>query len=140
MKYVSVLILTLAASAAGQTSTKCSDLNKFKLPGVNLVITKAEIVPASASVLAHCQAEGMMNERTGAGGKTYGIGFAVALPDNWNNRFLMQGGGGYNGSVRPPVGGAAAGDEPGLARGFAVASTDSGHKGATFDTSYNIDQ
>ena len=82
----------------------------------------------------------MINERTGAGGKTYGIGFAVALPDNWNNRFLFQGGGGYNGSVRPPVGGAAAGDNPGLARGFAVASTDTGHKGATFDTSYNVDQ
>src|SRR5437868_311382 len=40
-------------------------------------------------------------------GKTYGIGFAIALPDNWNNRFLFQGGGGLNGSVRPPVGGAA---------------------------------
>jgi len=140
MKYVSVLLLTLAVSAAGQTSTKCSDLNKFKIPGLNLVITKAEAVPASASVPAHCVAEGMINERTGAGGKTYGIGFAVALPDKWNNRFLMQGGGGYNGSVRPPIGGAAAGDDSGISRGFAVASTDSGHKGATFDTSYNIDQ
>ena len=66
----------------------------------------------------------MINERTGADGKTYGIGFSLALPDNWNNRFLFQGGGGYNGSVRPPVGAAAAGDNPGLARGFAVVSTD----------------
>ena len=124
----------------GQTPGKCADLTKFTVSGVPVVIHKAEVIPASDGTPAHCQADGMINERTGAGGKTYGIGFAVALPDNWNNRFLFQGGGGYNGSVRPPLGGAAAGDSPGLARGFAVASTDSGHKGATFDTSYNIDQ
>jgi feruloyl esterase len=139
------LALALVPAAYAQTSSKCSDLTKFRIPGVAIVITKTETVPASASgtsasVPAHCQVDGMLNERTGVGGKTYGIGFAVALPDNWNHRFLFQGGGGYNGSVRPPVGGAAAGDSPGLARGFAVVSTDSGHKGATFDTSYNVDQ
>jgi feruloyl esterase len=140
MKNLSILILALATGAAGQTSTKCSDLNKLRIPGVNLVITKAETIPAAAAVPSYCQADGMIDQRAAAGGKTYGIGFAIALPDNWNNRFLFQGGGGYNGSVRPPLGGAAAGDNPGLARGFAVVSTDTGHKGATFDTSYNQDQ
>ena len=139
------LALALIPVAYAQTSSKCADLTKFKSPSVTMVITKAETIPASAagtsgSVPAYCKADGMINERTGAGGKTFGIGFAVALPDNWNNRFLFQGGGGYNGSVRPPLGGAAAGDNPGLTRGFAVASTDSGHTGATFDTSYNVDQ
>ena len=141
MKTLSVLIwLALAGSAAGQTSTKCLDLTKLRLPGVNLVITKAETIPASASAPSHCQADGMIDQRTGAGGKTYGIGFAIALPDSWNNRFLFQGGGGYNGSVRPPLGAAAAGDNSGLARGFSVVSTDTGHKGATFDISFNQDQ
>jgi hypothetical protein len=139
------LALVLIPAAYAQTSSKCADLTKFKIPGVPVVITKAETIPASAagasaSIPAHCQADGMINERKGADGKTYGIGFAVALPDNWNNRFLFQGGGGYNGSVRPPLGGAAAGDSPGLARGFAVVSTDSGHKGATFDRTYDVDQ
>jgi hypothetical protein len=139
------LALALIPVAYAQTSSKCADLTKFKIPGMPMVITKAETIPASApgtspNVPAHCQADGMINERTGAGGKTYGIGFSVALPDNWNNRFLFQGGGGYNGSVRPPVGGAAAGDSPGLARGFAVVSTDTGHKGATFDRTYDVDQ
>jgi Tannase and feruloyl esterase len=134
------LVLALIPVAHAQTPGKCAELTKFTVPGVPMVIHKAEIVAASDGTPAHCQADGTVNERTGAGGKTYGIGFAVALPDNWNNRFLFQGGGGYNGSVRPPLGGAAAGDSPGLARGFAVASTDSGHTGATFDTTYNIDQ
>jgi hypothetical protein len=139
------LALVLIPVAYAQTSNKCADLTKFKIPGVAMAITKAETIPASAagtsaSIPAYCQADGMINERTGAGGKTFGIGFAIALPDNWNNRFLFQGGGGYNGSVRPPVGGAAAGDSPGLARGFAVVSTDTGHKGATFDRTYDADQ
>jgi Tannase and feruloyl esterase len=145
------LVPTIASS---QTSTKCSDLTNFKIPGATMVITKATVVPASSSAAAataetsatsatipsHCRVEGMINERTGADGRTYGIGFELALPSNWNNRFLFQGGGGYNGSVRPPVGAAAAGDVPGIARGFAVVSTDTGHKGATFDRTYDVDQ
>jgi tannase/feruloyl esterase len=149
------LTFLLIPMAYAQTSSKCADLTTFKIPGVPMVITKAASIPASAAraaataetsatsatIPAHCQADGMINERTGADGKTYGIGFSLALPDNWNNRFLFQGGGGYNGSVRPPVGTAAAGDNPGLARGFAVVSTDTGHKGATtFDRSYDVDQ
>jgi len=140
--------------ASAQTSTKCADLTNFKIPGATMVITKATVVPASSSAAAataetsatsatipsHCRVEGMINERTGADGRTYGIGFELALPNNWNNRFLFQGGGGYNGSVRPPVGAAAAGDVPGIARGFAVVSTDTGHKGATFDRTYDVDQ
>ena len=134
------LAVVLIPAAYAQTPSKCADLTKFRIPGMPLLIATAKTVPASGSTPSYCQADGMINERTGAGGKTYGIGFAVALPDNWNNRFLFQGGGGYNGSVRPPLGAAAAGDTPGLARGFVVASTDSGHKGTTFDRSYDADQ
>lgn len=53
----------------------------------------------------------------------------------------MQGGGGLNGSVQAPIGASAAGNEPGLARGFAVASTDTGHQGrGGFDASFLQDQ
>jgi len=37
-----------------------------------------------------------LDRRAGADGKTYGIGFALALPSDWNGRFLFQGGGGLN--------------------------------------------
>ena len=77
----------------------------------------------------------------GAAGATYGIGFALALPENWNGRFLFQGGGGLNGSVQPPLGASAAGERSGLARGFAVVSTDTGHQGrGAFDGSFMQDQ
>jgi len=63
----------------------------------------------------------------------------AALGAEWNGRLLFQGGGGLNGSVAPPLGrtgrsGAA------LARGFAVVTTDTGHRGAVFDASFMADQ
>ena len=90
---------------------------------------------------AYCRADGVIDRRVGVDGKEYGIGFALALPEKWNRDFLMQGGGGFNGSVQPPVGAQAAGDTPGLTRGFAVVSTDTGHEAAyVFDGSFMADQ
>src|ERR1700733_16171028 len=140
----------------GGSPQRCSDMLKFQSPGEKVAIAKADATPASApgtlrinpnfpgtipvAVPAFCHVEGVINQRTGADGKPYGIGFALALPDQWNGRFLFQGGGGLNGSIALPLGSQAAGDTPGLARGFAVVSTDSGHKGNGFDGSFFRDQ
>jgi hypothetical protein len=89
---------------------------------------------------AHCRVEGAIDPHKGADGKNYAIGFSLALPDTWTGRFLLQGGGGLNGNVGLPIGGVASGERPALARGFAVISHDSGHKGAVFDASFMSDQ
>jgi feruloyl esterase len=91
---------------------------------------------------SHCRIDGIMDKRTGTDGKTYGIRFAIALPDNWTGQYLQMGGGGLNGSVAEPTGGQVAGDQPALVRGFAVASTDTGHQssGGGFDGSFMTDQ
>ena len=97
--------------------------------------------PAKSDLPAYCRLDGMIDRRVGAAGATYGIGFALALPENWNGRFLFQGGGGLNGSVGNPVGASAAGSSSGLARGFAVVSTDTGHQGkGAFDGTFRQDQ
>ncbi|MXO70848.1 DUF6351 family protein [Alteraurantiacibacter buctensis] len=92
----------------------------------------------------HCLVEGIINRRMGPGANgtqaQYGIGFELALPVEWNGRYLLMGGGGLNGSIRPPNGPVAAGTNDALSRGFAVASHDSGHKGAGFDASFHADQ
>jgi feruloyl esterase len=118
----------------------CADMTAFQTPGTSVSIVKAE-KPADNQP-ARCRVDGVIDQRTGVDGKSYGIGFAIALPDNWNGRFLMQGGGGLNGSVANPLGDrAAAGDTNALARGFAVVSTDTGHKGTNaFDGSFMADQ
>ncbi|HEY5411365.1 MAG TPA: DUF6351 family protein, partial [Caulobacteraceae bacterium] len=169
MKSIAVAILAasaimLAASPAGAQTAgsssvpaarRCADMIGFTLAGSDLRIDKAEAIPPAApgttrvapfapplstGLPAYCRIEGSFERRTGVGGKPYAIGFALALPEAWNGRFLFQGGGGLNGTINPPIGYQAAGDAPALARGFAVVSTDSGHQGAVFDASFMQDQ
>jgi len=157
IRLLGTLLVMTAALGFGQTgASHCADMLKFQAPGLKLAITKAEAMPASApgtlrispnfpgtvgvAIPAFCHVQGVMDQRTGVDGKPYGIGFALALPDQWNGRFLFQGGGGLNGNVALPLGSQAAGDRPALARGFAVVTTDSGHQGAVFDGSFFRDQ
>jgi hypothetical protein len=141
------------AMAQGTVASRCAALSAQDF-GSGVKITRATLVAAGPSKAAappgapvsainlptHCRVEGMINERTGAEGKTYGIGFTLALPENWSGRFLLMGGGGLNGSVGEPIGPVAAGGRPALTRGFAVLSHDSGHKGAVFDAAFMADQ
>ncbi|MBN2320482.1 MAG: tannase/feruloyl esterase family alpha/beta hydrolase [Acidobacteria bacterium] len=152
-----IFILALAAAVAAfpggiSAQDKCAALAGFQIPGTALEITGARNMEEAVSkpspfggyqgtIPGHCRVDGVIDKRTGSDGKPYAIGFAVALPDNWNGRFLFQGGGGLNGSVGNPLGAQAAGDTPALARGFAVVSTDSGHQGSgAFDSSFMSDQ
>jgi hypothetical protein len=153
MKPLLVFLLAVLAPVAGlaQSQAACANLATLRIPGSQLEITRAEWIAAGpvegragtagAALPAHCRLEGILDKRTGVGGRVYGIGFAISLPENWSGRFLQMGGGGLNGSVAVPVGGQNAGDKPALARGYAVISTDSGHKGTgAFDGSFMQDQ
>lgn len=155
-KITSLCALLAMAAPLAFARTSCADMLKYQSPGLTLAITKADAIPAAApgtlrispnfpgtipvAVPAFCRVDGVIDQRKGADGKPYGIGFALALPDQWNGRFLFQGGGGLNGSVALPLGSQAAGEIPGLARGFAVVTTDSGHTGSVFDGSFFRDQ
>jgi hypothetical protein len=136
-------------------ATACAAMKTFALPGVTLEITKAEWTaagskppaanpnarPPNFALPAYCRVDGMIDKRTGADGRPYGIGFAINLPDDWNGRFLQQGGGGLNGNVAFPLGAQAAGDQPALARGFAVVTTDTGHQSSNgFDAAFQREQ
>ncbi len=156
---MSVLVFAFAAAASAQTgrdaAARCAELTKMQIPGIALEVTKAEWhkagqAPAQPGQMgvpamelpAYCRIDGMIDRRIGARGVSYGIGFALALPDEWNGRFLMQGGGGLNGTVGMPLGMVASGGSSALTRGFAVVSTDTGHqsKGGGFDASFMEDQ
>ena len=140
MKNLTLLAALLVWSSASYAAPDCAALKSFSLPTYKVAITKTEVVPAAPPLPAHCRVDGTINARIGAECKPYAIGFGLALPVNWNQRFLFQGGGGYNGLVRPPVGVAAVGANPGLARGFAVVSTDTGHTSErNFDRAYDAD-
>ncbi len=145
-------VFALATCAWAQQPDSCASMVKVKISGVE--ITRAAPVAAgstepnlygpghSAPLPAYCRVDGVINRRTGVAGEEFGINFALAMPEKWNGDFLMQGGGGANGIVQAPLGLTAAGDTPGLMRGFAVVSTDTGHKthGGPFDFGFMKDQ
>jgi len=124
--------------AWAEAGNSCVSLREFKAP--NVEITKTAKVPAgsteekpwgqgrTAPLPGYCRVEGVMNRRIGVGGEEFGITFALAMPDEWNGDFFMQGGAGSNGIVMAPLGLNATGDTPALSRGFAVLSNDTGHK------------
>lgn len=141
------------ASAGAQTEGACARLTGLKMEGVEIV--KAAAVAAGAMIpvpyagtigplAAHCRVDGVIHRRKGVGGEEYGIGFALALPEPaaWNGDLMMQGGGGGNGVVSYPLGSSFSGEKPALMRGFAVASTDTGHKAKTggFDFTFMRDE
>lgn len=154
----SVLVMAVLSSSLvvrSQSADPCSDLANLKLQDVE--ITKSASVTAGTTIPgpypgapsigplpAHCRVDGVIHRRKGVNGLEFGIGFALALPEKstWDGDFLMQGGGGGNGIVAYPTGANYAGNIPALSRGFAVASTDTGHKAKTgaFDFSFMRDQ
>ncbi len=160
---IALALVSSASSAAAlwgaapkdAPAERCASLTELSVPGYDLSVIGADYIDSPDKMPApkrpgrevnkdaftpYCRLEGTFEKRTGADGKPYAIGFAVAFPDNWNGRFLFQGGGGLNGILLEPMGALAAGDVTALFQGYAVASTDSGHKGLVFDTRFFADQ
>ena len=129
------LVLGLAApSAANAQGEGCTKVTTESLAIPGLVIDGSKMQEEGDGLPKHCVVTGEVNDRTGADGRRYAIGFEMRLPIDWNGRFLSQENGGGDGLVVPATGdgpGAlASGGKPALARGFAVLSSDSGHSGA----------
>lgn len=127
----------LAAATGAVFAGDCASLQTTLADLANTQITLAQTVAASSltvggqAVAEHCRITGKMHERVSAlDGKTYAVGFEMRMPKNWNGRFLHQGNGGIDGTVRNAEG--ATGGGPlthALAQGFAVLSSDGGHSG-----------
>ena len=149
-----IALTALPAHAETAPARSCAAMVGRTIAG--LVISKAAVVPAAppgtvqmgfvptdrnkVAFPAYCRIDGEIAGRTGAGGKHFGLAVAIALPANWNGYFLMMGGGGLNGNLAAPLGPVAAGDRPALTRGFAVVSTDGGHRGGGFSDGFSKDQ
>ena len=122
--FVAVLLASFAFGPATAAAADCSKLLGLKLK--DTVITEAAIIPAKGDVPEYCRVQG---------GLETVILFEIALPTTvWNNKLFYVGGGGYNGSV-PELADA-------LARGYAAAGSDTGHRGFHWDASalYNNPQ
>jgi feruloyl esterase len=95
---------------------------------VEPVLTKAAIVPATATVPEYCRVEGGIPTGNATEGTNI-VRFGVNLPTSWNGRFVMIGDGGFDGAVSTST--------VRVPQGYATANTDMGHSaqrfpGATF--------
>jgi feruloyl esterase len=142
---VAVMGLGAPALAADSPASPaaCEALARAAFPDVTTRLTSEVLTEAgpigragpfgpAPAAPRHCHVVGKMQERKGANGQTYAVGFQVRLPENWNGRLFFEGGGGSDGTLGSGVG-SLMGGEPGsaLERGYAVVTTDAGHDNAT---------
>lgn len=118
------LLLCLFVSPAS-SQTPCSGIADLLLPDVR--IAKAIAIdspePNAQVKVPHCQIDGVIGKE---------ILFSLILPDDWNGRFIMGGGGGYVGQIQNHALGTAN-------LGYATIGTDTGHQGDGLRADWALD-
>ena len=69
----------------GAIATGCDSITSVSLPDVRIASASSELNPA-----AHCKVAGTIGRE---------INFELLLPDEWNGKFVMGGGGGFVGQI-----------------------------------------
>jgi Tannase and feruloyl esterase len=103
--------------------TDCAGLTSLTLPDIK--IGEAVTVPSATTGeirAAHCRVTGVIGTE---------IRFALLLPDTWNGRFMMGGGGAFVGSLDNMA-------RTTVNAGYATVGTDTGHQGDFFDASWAL--
>ena len=120
--------LKVAKAKAPVLTCKSDSFPVAALPVLNTAITSVTHVDGTTTVPAHCLVSGTINAgRVGTptpsgppqSRYTYQITWQARLPDAWNSKFHMPGGGGTDGSVPNTT--------TRLRQGYAAAANDSGH-------------
>jgi Tannase and feruloyl esterase/Tannase-like family of unknown function (DUF6351) len=123
--------LTVARAKAPWVACTAASFPASALPVPDTVVTSVAPVAATATVPAHCLINGTINagrvgSETSPGAPvsryTYAITWQARLPEAWNSKFYMPGGGGTDGSVPNTT--------SRLRQGYAAAANDSGHSNA----------
>jgi feruloyl esterase len=111
-------------SPAGADTPGCdqAQLQRKSPPGVT--IDDATEVAATGRLPAHC----LVNGKVATPGNE--VNFRLGLPQSWNGKFFFQGVGGFAGSLGRL--------DAGLERGYASATTDTGHQGGGTDGAWAL--
>lgn len=111
--FVGMSALPLIAMADGQANCSVSVLQSKAPAGTT--IASAVLTPAKEQTPEHCLVTGTVATPGNS------VRFQVGWPSRWNGKFLFQGVGGFAGSLGSL--------REGLQRGYATATTDTGHQG-----------
>ncbi len=110
---VSGLAATVSTQSGAPAAGNCSVARIQAGAPKDTTVTAAAMVDAADGVPRHCRVDG----HVAVPGNT--VNFRLGLPDTWNGKFYFQGVGGTGGTIGSL--------NTGLARGYASASTDTGH-------------
>src|SRR5580704_16587615 len=111
-------VLLLLAASGFAWGTPCADLAALKIPDV--AIRSAAMIYAAAGLPAYCQVVAVATPTTDS---VINIEVWIPAAQAWNGRFQGVGNNGFQGAIAREVMVAA------LRRGYATASTDTGHAG-----------
>lgn len=121
LSLIVLTVLTVSGLIQPSLADECTDLATASINqdgDYPFLITAATQIEQSEDLPAYCRVQGFIAPQ---------IGFELRLPtENWNQKFLMQGCGGLCGIIK--IGAA----DDALARGYAVTTSDMGHKGLPF--------
>ena len=134
-----ILMACTAPIAAAQAAASCADLagmaipaSAIGLPTTGGAVISATVVPAAgagaALVAEYCRVNARISP---VDPSAPNILFRVALPTGWNQKALMYGGGGFDGSIPNVAGNVPSGPTDKalpVTRGYAVFASDSGHQ------------
>ncbi|HVV00504.1 MAG TPA: tannase/feruloyl esterase family alpha/beta hydrolase, partial [Verrucomicrobiae bacterium] len=120
-----VAFASLNSFSAGTNHLTLSALRGIEVPDVNITSVKHVTSEGKKELegASYVAVEGTIGEH---------IRFELLLPDAWNGRFAMGGGGGFVGSVQN-------GARYSVYRGFATVGTDTGHSGNGISASWALD-
>ncbi|OLC44551.1 MAG: hypothetical protein AUH43_18550 [Acidobacteria bacterium 13_1_40CM_65_14] len=112
-----------AVAAADDPHRSCAQLANLKLPDVKITEAAPVAAASSGAVRApHCKVSGVIGTE---------IKFSLLLPDTWNQKFMMGGGGGFVGTVQNMA-------VSSVNAGFATVGTDTGHEGSVTDATWAL--
>ena len=112
-------------SARAVTPDDCTLTHFQELSPPDTSITLVSLVSAAPPLPEYCKVEASVATPGNV------VNFRLGLPTSWNGKFLQLGNGGFAGSIESL--------DEGLTRGYAAASTDTGHQAFVLDASWALD-
>lgn len=117
-------VSTFSAPSAATCAALANNVGDTALFPAATVVISATLVAAAGTTPEHCNVLGTIAQRVGAQSspgitQNYAIRWQVRLPTTWNGKFVMEGGGGTDGSIPATT--------SRLSAGYAMAANDSGH-------------
>jgi feruloyl esterase len=119
------LVLPAQTNSNTKNCILCEQLKDLQLPDVTILEAKSfkkDSIEGQAITVPFCRVLGRIGKE---------INFELLLPSQWNQRFLMSGGGGFVGSIQNSF-------RYEVNSGYATVGTDAGHQGSAIDASWGL--